>query len=102
MSNPITLDESKYGQVGWFHVAEVERLFSALEAEGVRFFFETPDSGLSGVDPVTASYGGSFGQSAQVLVYVHLEDQSKFDNAFKRVFGSAETKVDWKKRLRGG
>jgi hypothetical protein len=97
------IDESDYGQVGWYHVSELERLFRSLEESEIRFYFETQETGISGIDPVTANLGGSFGQGAQVLVYVHLEDQSKFEEAYKQTFEPEdEEKLDWRKNLRGG
>lgn len=97
------IDESEYGQVGWYHVTEVKRLFETLEAEGIRFYFETQESGVSGLDPVTANFGGSFGQGAQVLVYVHMGDQSKFEQAYQQEFEPEEKEgFDWRKNLRGG
>jgi hypothetical protein len=97
------IDESDYGQVGWYHVTEVKRLFEALKAEGIRFYFETQETGITGLDPVSANFGGSFGQGAQVLVYVHLEDQSKFNQAYQKKFEpEEEEKIDWRKNLRGG
>ena len=97
------IDESEYGQVGWYHVTEVQRLFDALEAAEVRFYFETQVTGIAGIAPVSANYGGSFGQGAQVLVYVHLEDRSKFDQAYQNEFEPVEEEmIDWRKNLRGG
>ena len=97
------IDESDYGQVGWYHVTELERLFKSLEEAEIRFYFKTQHTGISGMDPVTANLGGSFGQAAQALVYVHLEDHSKFDETYKKTFESEEDgKIDWRKNLRGG
>lgn len=97
------IDESEYGQVGWYHVTEVKRLFDALESAGIRFYFETQETGISGMDAVSANYGGSFGQGAQVLVHVHLEDQAKFDDAYRKEFEpKEEEKFDWRKNLRSG
>ena len=96
------IDESDYGQVGWYHVTEVDRLFRSLEEAGIRFYFETRETGLSGMDSVTANFGGSFGQGAQVLVYVHREDQTKFGEVFSQTFEPEEEKIDWRKNLRDG
>lgn len=94
--------EEDYAQVGWYHVTELRRLFPALEAAGVRFFFDAPEAGLKHADPGTASHG-TFGQGAQVLVWVHGEDQGTYERVYVETFESDdEEEPDWKENLRGG
>ncbi len=102
MSESEEIDESEYEQVGWFHVTEVERLFTALESEKIRFFFDASSTPTSAIDVVSASYGGSFGQSAQVLVWVHRSEVDKFQKVYRSCFEPEDDAVDWRAKLRNG
>ena len=75
-------------------------MFKVLVEREIRFCFETMESGLQGMNPIAARYGGSFGQAAQVRVFVHPDDLSNFHTVFKEHFIAEPETPDWRDKLR--
>ena len=88
MSDNADSETEDYHQVGSFSALEANRLLAALESRGVDFLIETSACDPVAGDLIGAAYGGSFGSSRQVTIFVRVGQVDRFmeihDEAFIR------------------
>jgi len=83
-------DDTNELEVGTFHIADASKLFELLEGEGVRFSFETSETGVKEMGPAMAALGGTFGHGVRIRLWVHREDLEHFEALNARCFGLSE------------
>ena len=82
------MDRSNMTFANTFDYSTSQKLISQLKENNIRFKIEEDSSAIKEMDTLLANKGGTYGDGAQLLFFIHSEDMFSYTTICESIIGS--------------